>query len=78
MIWFTEGELVVVARPRTVSDINVLPVVAADALAVAALPTAASHKDPFGRPIAAQRLRLDLTLVSVDVGVDAHGVRRFG
>jgi len=34
------------------------------------------HKDPFDRVIAAQCLRHDLTLVSIDTIFDAYGVRR--
>jgi PIN domain nuclease of toxin-antitoxin system len=58
------------------NEIEVLPVVAADAIAVASLPPPAKHKDPFDRLIAAQWLRLDLTLVSIDSAFDAYGVRR--
>ena len=57
------------------NDVRVLPVVADDAITVAGLP-AGPHKDPFDRPIAAQCLRLNLTLVSVDAAFDAYGVRR--
>ncbi len=46
-----------------------------DALAVADLPQL-EHKDPFDRMIAAQCLRLDLTLVSIDKVFDDYGVRR--
>ncbi|MDB5324824.1 MAG: domain nuclease, partial [Phycisphaerales bacterium] len=37
---------------------------------------ASEHKDPFDRLIAAQCLRLDLTLVSSDTAFDLYGVRR--
>lgn len=57
------------------NQIEVLPVSAEDAMGVADLLTE-SHKDPFDRLIAAQCLRYDLTLVSVDEAFDAYGVRR--
>ena len=58
------------------NDVGVLPVTGDDAVAVADLPAVAGHKDPFDRLIAAQCLRLDLTLVSVDAAFDSYGVRR--
>ena len=57
------------------NEVGVLPVLAEDAVGVAALAIGA-HKDPFGRLIAAQCLRQDLTLVSVDTVFDGYGVRR--
>lgn len=57
------------------NEVDVLPVSAEDAMAVADLP-AGEHKDPFDRLIAAQCLRHELTLVSVDAAFDAYGVRR--
>ena len=56
-------------------EIEVLPITVADAVYVERLPQGA-HKDPFDRLIAAQCLRLDLTLVSADAAFDAYGVRR--
>ena len=58
------------------NGVEVLPVTGEDAITVANLPAVAGHKDPFDRLIAAQCLRLDLTLVSVDAAFDAYGVRR--
>lgn len=57
------------------NKIEMLPVSAEDAMGVADLPQG-EHKDPFDRLIAAQCLRHDLTLVSVDAEFDAYGVRR--
>jgi PIN domain nuclease of toxin-antitoxin system len=70
------GSLAAFAALLAANDIAVLPVVADDAVAVSALPTVPSHKDPFDRLIAAQCLRMDLTLVSVDAAFDLYGVRR--
>jgi PIN domain nuclease of toxin-antitoxin system len=70
------GSLAAFAALLAANDIAVLPVVADDAVAVSALPTVASHKDPFDRLIAAQCLRMDLTLVSVDAAFDLYDVRR--
>jgi PIN domain nuclease of toxin-antitoxin system len=58
-----------------VNDIEVLAVCAEDAISVLDLPRV-EHKDPFDRLIAAQCLRQDLTLVSIDAAFDAYGVRR--
>lgn len=57
------------------NQIELLPVSVEDAMGVADLPTS-KHKDPFDRLIAAQCLRYDLTLASVDDAFDAYGVRR--
>jgi len=57
------------------NDIEVLAVSAEDAMGVADLPSG-EHKDPFDRLIAAQCLRHDPTLVSIDTEFDAYGVRR--
>ncbi len=57
------------------NQIEILPVTLDDALAVADLPQLA-HKDPFDRLIAAQCLRQELTLVSIDEAFDDYGVRR--
>lgn len=57
------------------NGIEVLAVSADDAIGVADLPTG-EHKVPFDRLIAAQCLRHDLTLVSVDKAFDVYGVRR--
>ena len=56
--------------------IRVLPILPDEAIDVASLPAFNHHKDPFDRLIAAQCLRYDLTLVSVDRAFDAYGVRR--
>ena len=57
------------------NDIEMLSVSADDAMGVGDLP-AGDHKDPFDRLIAAQCLRHDLTLVSIDKAFDSYGVRR--
>lgn len=58
------------------NEVEMLPVLADDALVIASLPRVSSHKDPFDRLIAAQCIRFDLTLVSVDAAFDSYGVRR--
>ena len=70
------GSLTVFAAMLSAHEVTVLPVSAEDALAVADLPAFDWHKDPFDRLIAAQCLRRDLTLVSIDAAFDAYGVRR--
>ena len=55
--------------------IQVLPITTDDALRVAE-PPQDEHKDPFDRLLAAQCLRQDLTLVSIDAVFDTYGVRR--
>ncbi len=70
------GLLADFAQLLTAHDIAVLPVVAEGAPGVADLSAVPTHKDPFDRLIAAQCLRLDLTVVSVDAAFDAYGVRR--
>jgi PIN domain nuclease of toxin-antitoxin system len=57
------------------NEIDVLPVLAEDALRVAELPIE-QHKDPFDRLIAAQCLRQNLRLVSIDAAFDDYGVDR--
>jgi PIN domain nuclease of toxin-antitoxin system len=57
------------------NGVEVLAVSAEDAMGVADLQLG-EHKDPFDRLIAAQCLRHDLTLVSIDTAFDAYGVRR--
>ena len=57
------------------NDTKILPVTAEDAIAVRSLPVG-NHKDPFDRMIAAQCLRLDITLVSIDAVFDSYGVKR--
>ncbi len=57
------------------NDVELLPVLAPEAVDVATFPMG-RHQDPFDRLIAAQCLRYDLTLVSVDEQFDAYGVRR--
>jgi len=56
-------------------QVEILPVLAPEAGDVASLPLG-RHQDPFDRLIAAQCLRYDLTLLSVDAQFDAYGVRR--
>jgi len=58
------------------NDIALLPIVAEDAIGVSDFPYYVDHKDPFDRLIAAQCLRHDLTLISVDQAFDRYGVRR--
>ena len=55
-------------------DVRLLPVAAAEALAVAHLPH--HHKDPFDRLLVAQCLLEDVPIISADAGLDAYGVRR--
>ena len=57
------------------NQIDLLPVVAEDAVRVGELPMA-EHKDPFDRLIAAQCLRQNIRLVSDDAAFDAYGVQR--
>lgn len=57
------------------NQVDVLPVMAEDAIAVGDLPIGV-HKDPFDRLIAVQCLRNDLTLVSSDKTFNTYGVRR--
>src|SRR5687767_13916759 len=57
------------------NQFEVMPISAEDAMDVVDLPLG-EHKDPFDRLIAAQCLRQDLTLVSIDEAFDAYGVRR--
>ena len=59
----------------TANEIELLPVLAEDALRVQTLPLE-QHKDPFDRLIAAQCLRQSLTLVSIDTAFDQYGVYR--
>ncbi|QDU90568.1 hypothetical protein Pla175_39750 [Pirellulimonas nuda] len=59
-------------RSREASDVATLPSVHQQAASGAG----GRHQDPFDRLIAAQCLRYDLTLVSVDKQFDAYGVRR--
>jgi PIN domain nuclease of toxin-antitoxin system len=69
------GSLVQFVTLLNANQIEVLSVSAEDAIGVADLPLV-EHKDPFDRLIAAQCLRYDLTLVSIDEAFDAYGVRR--
>jgi PIN domain nuclease of toxin-antitoxin system len=57
------------------NEIDVLPVLAEDALRVGELPIE-QHKDPFDRLIAAQCLRQNFTLISIDKAFDHYGVNR--
>jgi PIN domain nuclease of toxin-antitoxin system len=57
------------------NEIDLLPVLAEDALRVSEL-RIEQHKDPFDRLIAAQCLRQKLTLVSIDTAFDEYGVNR--
>jgi len=58
----------------TRNRIRLLPISIASIFHTGQLPL--HHKDPFDRVIAAQCLRHDLTLVSIDTIFDAYGVRR--
>jgi len=71
-----EGDLQQFVDLVQLNDIELLPITLADAIDVLKLPRRDDHKDPFDRLIAAQCLRLDLTLVSIDKAFDAYGVRR--
>ncbi|QEG37263.1 type II toxin-antitoxin system VapC family toxin [Bythopirellula goksoeyrii] len=57
------------------NEVELLQVQALEAVDVALL-SQGDHKDPFDRLIAAQCLRYDLTLVSIDSEFDQYGVRR--
>lgn len=57
------------------NEIDILPVLAEDAIRVGELPVE-RHKDPFDRLIAAQCLRQGLTLLSIDRAFDDYGVHR--
>jgi len=57
------------------NQVELLPVLAPEAVDVATLPSC-RHQDPFDRLIAAQCLRYDLTLASIDEQFDTYGVRR--
>jgi PIN domain nuclease of toxin-antitoxin system len=56
------------------NKIRLLPISIASIFAAGRLPR--HHKDPFDRLIAAQCLRQDLTLISIDTVFDSYGVRR--
>jgi PIN domain nuclease of toxin-antitoxin system len=58
----------------TLNKIRLLPISIGSIFLAGALPP--HHKDPFDRLIAAQCLRHDLTLVSIDTAFDDYGVRR--
>ncbi len=58
----------------TLNKIRLLPISIGSIFRAGALPP--HHKDPFDRLIAAQCLRHDLTLVSIDTVFDDYGVRR--
>ena len=62
-------------KQLTLNRIRLLPISVASIFAVGRLPQM-KHKDPFDRLIAAQCLRHDLTLVSVDAAFDSYGIRR--
>jgi PIN domain nuclease of toxin-antitoxin system len=57
------------------NEVELLPVLAPEAADVAKLPMG-RHQDPFDRLIAAQCLRYNLPLISVDEQFDPYGVRR--
>ena len=71
----TRGTLDDFVRLLQAHRVGLLPILALEAADVAELPLG-RHQDPFDRLIAAQCLRYDLTLVSVDPHFDAYGVRR--
>jgi PIN domain nuclease of toxin-antitoxin system len=71
----TSGTLPEFVTLLKANQFQLLSVSAEDAMGVVDLPTS-EHKDPFDRLIAAQCLRYDLTLVSIDDAFDAYGVRR--
>ena len=58
------------------NKIRLLPISIASIFYVGKLPHFDHHKDPFDRLIAAQCLRHDLTLISIDRAFDLYGVRR--
>lgn len=75
------GKLALPASPESFlidqlarNRIRLLPISIASIFQTGQLPP--HHKDPFDRLIAAQCLRHNLTLVSVDAVFDAYGVRR--
>ena len=70
-----QGALDDFLRSMDENQVELLPVLAPEAAGVAKLPVG-RHQGPFDRLIAAQCLRCDLTLVSVDEQLGAYGVRR--
>jgi PIN domain nuclease of toxin-antitoxin system len=58
----------------TLNKVRLLPISIGSIFLAGSLP--AHHKDPFDRLIAAQCLRHDLTLISIDTAFDVYGVRR--
>lgn len=80
-IKYSSGKLKLPAPPDvflidhlTRNRIRLLPISIASIFHTGHLP--AHHKDPFDRLIAAQCLRHNLTLISIDRAFDAYGVRR--
>jgi PIN domain nuclease of toxin-antitoxin system len=59
----------------SLNKVRLLPISMGSIFVAGSLPQGA-HKDPFDRLIAAQCLRHDLTLVSIDTALDAYGIRR--
>lgn len=55
------------------SQIDALPVTAADAVEAARLPS--HHRDPFDRMVIAQAMRLDALIVTRDRAIAAYDVR---
>jgi PIN domain nuclease of toxin-antitoxin system len=81
-IKYGKGKLTLPEPPQTfllkqlsLNKVRLLPISMGSIFVAGALPQGA-HKDPFDRLIAAQCLRHDLTLVSIDTAFDAYGVRR--
>jgi PIN domain nuclease of toxin-antitoxin system len=61
-------------KQLTLNKVRLLPISIGSIFHAGQLP--AHHKDPFDRLIAAQCLRHDLTLISIDQAFDTYGVRR--
>lgn len=69
------GNLSEFVRLLSVNNVEIMPILGEDAIYVASF-RPGRHKDPFDRLIAAQCLRYDFTLVSIDKAFDHYGVRR--
>jgi PIN domain nuclease of toxin-antitoxin system len=81
VIKHANGKLTLPSEPEpfligqlTINKIRLMPISIGSIFRVGQLPL--HHKDPFDRLIAAQCLRHDLTLISIDQAFDAYGVRR--
>jgi PIN domain nuclease of toxin-antitoxin system len=80
-IKYANGKLALPAPPEpflteqlTLNRVRLLPISIGSIFHTGQLP--AHHKDPFDRLIAAQCLRHNLPLISIDAIFDAYGVRR--